>query len=70
MNLLEKNKSIIEQFIESNYKHTIHINTEIDLSLPDLPVEKKENKQKTIENISKTDPMVNKLISELGLELT
>lgn len=69
-NLLEKNKNIIEQFIEKEYNQTIHIKTDIDLTLPDSQNKKTDNKQKTIENISKTDPLVNKLINELGLELT
>lgn len=70
MNLLDKNKGIIEKIIKDDYNQLVHINTNIDESLPEPKVNKKVNKQETIDKISKTDPLVNKLINELGLELT
>ena len=70
MNLLIKNKNIIEKIIKDDYDQLIHVNTEIDESLPEPKLKKTINTQETINQISKTDPLINKLINELGLELT
>ena len=70
MSLLIKNKNIIEKIIKDDYDQLIHVKTEIDETIPEPKFEKTINKQETIKQISKTDPLVNKLINELGLELT
>jgi len=70
MNLLNNNKTIIEKLIKEEFNQSIHIKTDIDESIPEPQVNKTINKEETIKNISKTDPLVNKLINELGLELT
>lgn len=70
MNLLIKNKNIIEKIIKEDYDQIIHINTEIDATIPEPKFKTKINTQENINQISKTDPLINKLINELGLELT
>jgi DNA polymerase III subunit gamma/tau len=70
MNLLIKNKNIIEKIIEDDYDQIFHVNTEIDETIPEPKLNKTINTQETINQISKTDPLINKLINELGLELT
>jgi hypothetical protein len=70
MNLLNNNKTIIEKLIKEEFNQSIHIKSDIDESIPEPKENKTINKEETIKNISKTDPLVNKLINELGLELT
>ena len=70
MNLLNKNKTIIEKLIKEEFNQSIHIKTDIDDSIPEPQLNKTINKEETIKNMSKTDPLVNKLINDLGLEIT
>ena len=70
MNLLNNNKTIVEKLIKEEFNQSIHIKTDIDDSIPEPQVNKTINKEETIKNMSKTDPLVNKLINDLGLEIT
>jgi DNA polymerase-3 subunit gamma/tau len=70
LNILEKNKNVIEKIIKNEYNQLIHVKADIDESIPEPQLNKTINKEETIKQISKTDPLINKLINELGLELT
>ena len=58
------------KIIKNEYNQLIHVKADIDESIPEPQLNKTINKQETIKQISKTDPLINKLINELGLELT
>ena len=70
MNLLNNNKSIIEKLMKEEFDQSIYLKTDIDESIPEPKENKTINNEEIIKNVSKTDPLVNKLINELGLELT
>jgi hypothetical protein len=56
--------------MKDEFDQSLYLKTDIDESIPEPKINKTINNEDTIKNISKTDPLVNKLISELGLELT
>ena len=70
LNMVNKNKIFIEKFFDKHLGKSLHIKTEFDQNSKEEIEIKPKQKSEIINQISESDPILNKLIKELGLELT
>lgn len=70
MNMLHKNKTYLEKYFHDQYQQAIHVKAIIDENSAEPDKVKPKKKKDIVNQLSESDPLINKLIDELGLELT
>ncbi len=70
LNMVNKNKSFIQDFLKNHFNKLLYIKTETDQNSKEEITNKPKQKSEIINQLSESDPLLNKLIEELGLELT